>query len=265
MDQGIDLDLDLTPRTRGRAAKPLTAAYVRDLTPADLALLATERGVQPKPIQRLRDSHHALARNLALGYKPGEVSAMTGYSLSRISVLCGDPAFQELLDFYKNDASEEFLAMKAQLDTRMMMNALTAEAVLTERLEDEPETVKTKELNDIARDRADRLGFGPKSTQVNVNVDMGEALRLAREREQRAYSGAPPLKQGGDPLPRLTHGTKPVVLDGAPEPSAAVQPPGAAGSSEPAATPSASEVAAVPWSEPRLEYVHLAVSGDEPQ
>lgn len=257
LSQGIDLDLDLTPRTRGRASRPLSATYVRDLTPADIALLGTERAIQPKPIQRLRDSHHALARTLALGYGPNEASALTGYSVSRISILQSDPAFMELLSFYKDDASEEFLAIKAQLDQRMMVNALTAEAILTERLEEEPEKFKAKDLNEVAISRADRLGYGPKSTQVNVHVDMAETLRLARERAARATpSGAPPLQPqpGGDP-PLLEHSPTSSVVNGAPEPST----PAPAGSGlEQAATPSASEVAAVPWSEPHVEYVPMA-------
>lgn len=261
MDQGIDLDLDLTPRTRGRATKPLTAAYVRDLTAADIALLGTERAIQPRPIQRLRDSHHALARTLALGYGPNEASALTGYSVSRISILQADPAFAELLAFYKDDASEEFLALKAQLDQRMLATALTAESILRERLEEEPETLKAKELNEIAVNRADRLGYGPKSTQVNVNIDMAEALRAARERAAKAdQSGAPPLQPqpgGVSPVHALP---SPVVLQGAPEPSA---PAPEAGSSEPAATSSASEVAAVPWSMPHVEFVRLAANPED--
>lgn len=238
MDQGIDLDLDLSPRTRGRASRPLSATYVRDLNMADIALLGTERGIQPKPIQRLRDSHHALARVLALGYRPGEASAVTGYSLSRISVLQADPAFQELLAFYTNDASEEFLAAKAALDARMMTNAMTAEALLAERMEEEPERLKAGELNDIALGRADRLGYGPKSTQVHVSVDMATALREARQRAEKASGApAPSLKQGGDP-PLLVHDPQnPVVLDGAPDPT----PPALAGGDLAAATPSASE------------------------
>ena len=67
----MDLDLDIL-RTTGRASRPLQAELVREITPADLALLATEKGVKAAPIVKLRASHHALARCLAGGMKPSE-------------------------------------------------------------------------------------------------------------------------------------------------------------------------------------------------
>ena len=53
-----------------------------------------ERGVNVAPmLKRLRDSHHAVARLLAHGLTPFQVSLQTGYSPSRISTLQADPNF----------------------------------------------------------------------------------------------------------------------------------------------------------------------------
>ena len=56
----MDLDLDIV-RTRGRAAVPVTASYVRDLGEADVALITSEKGSKAPSLKRLSDPHHALA------------------------------------------------------------------------------------------------------------------------------------------------------------------------------------------------------------
>ena len=60
-DLGFDIHLG------GRAPKPVGAEIMREITQADLALLATERHIQPSHVQRLSDRHHALARCIATG------------------------------------------------------------------------------------------------------------------------------------------------------------------------------------------------------
>ena len=45
-------DLDIF-RSNGRAAKPVSAALGRELTPADLAMLNVERGTTAPPLKRL--------------------------------------------------------------------------------------------------------------------------------------------------------------------------------------------------------------------
>jgi hypothetical protein len=118
----VDLGLDIS-RTRGRAAKPLAAVELRELTEADLALLETEKGVKPSQIKKIRESHHALARALAAGMKPGEAAIVTGYSQSRISILQADPAFQDLLTVYKEQVGDIYA------DTHHKMAALAVDAV----------------------------------------------------------------------------------------------------------------------------------------
>src|SRR5258708_36547734 len=94
----LNLDINLI----GRKATVIGAEVLRDLTTSDLALLATERGIRPTSIQRITDRHHALARCLASGMSATEAGLVTGYTASRISVLRGDPSFEELIAFYRD-------------------------------------------------------------------------------------------------------------------------------------------------------------------
>lgn len=186
--RGTDLmDLDLIVRTSGRASKDLQAEVIRELNPADLALLEVERGIKPNAIKRLRDSHHAVAKSLAAGMKPAAVSAATGYSLSRISILQGDPAFQELLAHYASLREDAFIDVQQRL---ALLNVDAIEELRT-RLEDEPEKIDVETLLDMVKVLSDRTGNGPasKSTNVNVNLDLSERIRRGRERVLQHVSG----------------------------------------------------------------------------
>ena len=172
----MDLDLDIAPRTRGRAAVPLQADLVRELIPADLALLATERGVQAPAVKRLKASHHALARCLAAGMKPGEAGMATGYSASRVSILQADPSFNELVQLYMSEATSQYEAgMEAMRSLHLDSVELLHERVLDELIE-------TPDLIRVVEKTADRIGMGPKSTSVQVNVDLSARLEAARRR-----------------------------------------------------------------------------------
>jgi hypothetical protein len=199
------MDLDgLTP-LQGRARRDLQVEYIRDLQSSDLALLATERGIKPPGIKQLRDSHHALARILALGTHPAEASLITGYSLSRISILQSDPTFRELLEFYRGRKDE----VVADVIGRMSAVHLEALAELQERLHDTAEQFTPGMLLEIVKTLADRTGYGPtsKNTQVNVNIDIAGRLERARQRviEHLDNSGAAPMATevgNGAALPR---------------------------------------------------------------
>jgi hypothetical protein len=175
----MELDLDVF-RTRGRAPRPVAATVVRELEGGDLALLAEEKGSQPTALKRLSDRHHALARNIAGGMEHGEAGLMSGYVASRVSILLSDPAFKELVEFYRRDVNAQY----RDLHQRLSGLALDAAEELAERLEVEPEKVSIGQLLEITKMGADRTGFGPQSstTNLNVNVDLASRLQAARER-----------------------------------------------------------------------------------
>lgn len=172
VDLGFDIHLG------GRASKALHAEVLRELTESDLGLLATERGIRPTAVQRITDRHHALARCLATGMGATEAGLCTGYTASRISVLRGDPAFEELISFYRADKAAPVL----DLQQRMTSLALDATAELQDRLELTPESVTTDQLLDTVKLTADRTGNGPKQTNVNINMNLGDRMKAARER-----------------------------------------------------------------------------------
>jgi hypothetical protein len=116
-------DLGLRPRLQGRAEIDIDCEYVRDLTPEDMEKFSVERGIQAPDIKRLTDSHHAVARALASGMKPGAVAVVTGYSPSRISILMQSPAFVELVEFYRKDADS------AWADVQVRMSLLSLDSI----------------------------------------------------------------------------------------------------------------------------------------
>lgn len=173
-------------RTRGRAAKPLEAALVRELDAADIALLSEEKGSKAPALKRISDRHHTLARRLAEGVKPGEAALMCRYDPSRVSILLDDPAFKELVAFYQAGITDKFLGQAEQL-AGLSADAMT---LLADKLEAdldlpvEDRKVSIGQLMEVTKLGADRTGFGPQSssTNVNVNVDLAGRLEAARKR-----------------------------------------------------------------------------------
>lgn len=184
------MDPILTQGKRG-GTQP-TAELVRELTDADLGLLAQPRGIGASPIKKLRDSHHALARALATGMDEGQAALITGYSTSRVSILKADPTFSELVAHYRGLAGAEF----ADLAARMTSVGVDALEEIRSRLEESPEEIPTGLLLQIVEKTADRTGFGPKSTTVNLNVNLAARLGEARRRVAEVRDSLPAATEG---------------------------------------------------------------------
>jgi hypothetical protein len=154
------------------------AGAVRDLAPHEEA---DRRVITPA---RLRDSHHAVAKLLAKGLRPLEVAMQTGYALSRISVLQMDPAFKELIEFYRRDED----AVSAELEAQFELVARDVKAVIHDRVLDEPDNIPTSQLMELFKTFADRAGYAPISRSINKNVNLnyGERLDAARKRKDAA-------------------------------------------------------------------------------
>lgn len=155
------------------------AVKVRDLVESDLQS-ARGRSVnsQTPSIARIRDSHHSLARLIADGVKDVDISAITGYSPSRISILKNDPAFSNLVEHYRRNRSEAF----ATVHERFVSLSKDAAEELQARLDEKPESFDNEELMELTKLAADRTGFGPKNVNLNLNVDLGSRLEAARKR-----------------------------------------------------------------------------------
>jgi hypothetical protein len=183
-EQIQDLDLDLFADVRpGRRAVETTAVFVREIRPADLALLASGTSIKPISVKKLTERHHGLARLLASGVSPGEAAIIMGYEGSRVSILQGDPAFEELIEFYRDKVDLEFSAVMGQIA------GLSKDLILElrDRLEDDPEKFSIGQIRELLGLTLDRSGFGPTHKQVtDVNINLSSRLDMARERARAA-------------------------------------------------------------------------------
>lgn len=166
----------------GRATKPLSAVQVRELDDVDVALLGEEKGSRAPALKRLSERHHALARCLASGMEPGDAAITCGYVASRVSILQADPAFQELLAFYRQDVNTKYLDMHGVLAGLSQDAAMELRERLEDDIQSDDKKISMTQLMELTKLGADRTGFGPQSSQVNVNVDLAGRLQAARER-----------------------------------------------------------------------------------
>lgn len=175
----MDLDLDIRS---GNGADPIVVSVSRELTEADKILLESQPVAvrNGTTLRRLRDSHHRIAKLLADGLRPGEVSQITGYSLSRISVLQADPAMQELIAFYTENKIKEY----SDFHARMADLGMDALQELHARLDEDPDKMDNDFLRGLVKDLADRTGHAPVSKNVNINAHVNLADRLTRARQR---------------------------------------------------------------------------------
>lgn len=157
---------------RNRMAVPIDFQVLRELGEGDIERLLDPEAL-PRAAQRLKDlrqSHHHLAQVLAQGISQEQASLVTGYSPSRISVLKGDPAFAELLEYYQSNQESKF----AEVTERKVRLGLSMLDELQERLEEGPEKFTNRELLDGAEQllKADGRGGAamPGGPAVNLSV-----------------------------------------------------------------------------------------------
>jgi hypothetical protein len=199
---------------RGRMAKPVELLSIRPITKDDLPRITKPRDKSATIPQRLRESHHFIARLLALGYDLAQASAATGYSMNRISQLAQAPAMIEQIALYRGEFNGKVVE---QLDTfahLAVQNMIAAERQINDTIadsDDENELLPLRELREIVKDRADRFGYGKHTTSTNVNVDFASRLEAAIQRSgkqptqikahQVAPDSGPQLGPRAQPLP----------------------------------------------------------------
>jgi hypothetical protein len=207
-------------RTVGRPQAQVELEVIGELTEADLEALELARPEGVPTVQRLRDSHHNLARALASGRRPGEAGFICGYSHSRVSVLQDDPAFQELVAQYRKDYHNGTLPeYQGQVEDAMAVLSLSTR-MIRDRLEDaeaEGKPVPLPELRSNVVEFGDRLGFAKRTVNLNINANLADRLAAAR---LRAFGGdqregpLAPASQGALPSPSISDGgLNPVLPD----------------------------------------------------
>ena len=175
------LDFDPSALAPGRKKQGIVYGAPVELASEEAQHCATHSAPTISPLKRIGSRHHMLARLLAEGNKPGVCAAITGYDNARISILQNDPAFKELVEFYRATADAAFRDMHEHL-AGMSADALNE---LRQRLEDDPEDFSVNQLMELLKVGADRTGFGPQSTQ-NTNIKSDIAVRLEAGRKRAA-------------------------------------------------------------------------------
>jgi len=103
----------------------------------------------------------------------GDAAVFCGYTISRVSILQSDPAFKELLTFYREDAQRPY----RDLHIRLSGLASDASELLQERLEliwnlkSKSVRFRSVSLWSLEDGRGPHR-FGPQATNLNVNVDL---------------------------------------------------------------------------------------------
>jgi hypothetical protein len=194
----IEEVLGSPPPARGRRpTKPLYASITRQLTQADIQALwdVPEGGLksQVSTLQRLRSSHHMLAKILADGVEQNEASLITGYSPSYISNIKNEPMFQELVTHYTSMKAEVYL----NVHERLASLGLDVVEELQERLATSPQDFGIRDLKEIGELALDRSGHGPTSSvkhQHNVALVAPDQLdRIKNEVRTKQVGRAIPL------------------------------------------------------------------------
>lgn len=171
-------------KTKGRKLSSLELEILGPIEPQDL--IVREEGGLPTSeaptIAKLRGIHHEIAQLLAQGLSETEVSAITSYSLSRISILKKDPSFKDLVAFYQKQKTEQF----ADVQKRLATLSLDAIGEIQERLAEKPDSISTSQLIELSKVTLDRAGYSPVAKSQNISVSMSaEELRELRQAANR--------------------------------------------------------------------------------
>jgi hypothetical protein len=100
---------------------------------------------RPSSIKRIRDHHHHIARLIAQGKRTTEVAREVGYSISRISILKGDPAFRQLVEMYRANYAQ--LDEIAYADVKKKAALLLANTIdhRNDQYEEDPDSITPAE------------------------------------------------------------------------------------------------------------------------
>jgi len=180
------------------------------LTPVDLdTLVEGPRRPSGAPPATLKDVHHQMARLFAMGLRTGQVSERIGYTFNRVSTIRNSPAFEALVQHYRGKLDESFSRASYDYFSTLSENSIRAERMIADRLAeaseggDDAPVISTKELLAISRDGADRIGYGKRQTNVNLNADFATLLDRAVSRSRDAQRTIEGETSAPPPPPKL--------------------------------------------------------------
>lgn len=187
--EGIDLGSMAPPR--GKLRKPIEYVVLRELNERDFALLQAppKLGVTTAEVQRMTNRHHSLARLLAEGRSAVECCAITGHSQSRVSILQDDPAFAELIAFYKQQLTTVYLNVHERLATL----GISCMEELQERLETNPGEFTARELKEIMESTFNKTVAPDKTVKGGLGSGGGTPVSISINFPASPHAAAPPL------------------------------------------------------------------------
>lgn len=147
-------DIGISLSRKGKPATQVAMETLREITPEDIDWLQ-ETPVEAKTpaIKQLRHTHHLAARLLAEGRKEIEVAQITGYSISRVSIMLNhDPAFKQLVAYYKANMEMAYV----NVHERLAALGIHCLEELQDRVANAPETFGNKELRELMQALMDR-------------------------------------------------------------------------------------------------------------
>lgn len=166
---------------KGAVAKPIPIGQPEALVASDLARLNEKRYVASTP-QKLRDSHHMIARLAATGLRGFQIAEKLGYSRVRVNDLLNSPAMEELVANYRAKVDEAFVENADAFFDLATRNMLAAERHISDHiaeLDEQGELLPIRTALAVSRDAADRFGYGKKTQNLNINVDFAAKLEAA--------------------------------------------------------------------------------------
>ena len=186
----------------GRIAKPIPIGQPEPLVLADLERLKETRYTATTP-QKLRDSHHMIARLRAAGLRNFQIAERMGYSVVRITALLSSPSMEELVAQYRVKVDESFVENIGEFYQVATQNMIAAERHISDHiaeLDEQGELLPVRVALAIASDGKDRFGPSKKSQQTNINVDFAAALEKAIARSGKQIEGTPPQPPTSRPV-----------------------------------------------------------------
>lgn len=207
---------------KGAIAKPIPIGEWTPLIAADLERLKEKRYAPSTP-QKLRDSHHMIARLRASGLRGHTIAERMGYSSVRVNDLLNSPAMEELVAQYRAKVDESFVESTGEFFEVAMQNMKAAERHISDHfaeLDAAGELMPVRVALAIASDGKDRFGPSKKSQQTNINVDFAAALEKAIARSGKSIEGSLGVVKSSQPTPlplpqsevRKSHGASPPPL-----------------------------------------------------
>jgi len=180
-----------------RVAPPVEVEVVRALTQDDVPLLLAPPpvGSTAPSVQKMRHQHHLLARTLAEGHSHAAAALITGFSVSRISILSSDPTFQHLLQHYTDNKDLIF----TDLMERMKTLGLSTLEELQARLDEKPDEWSKRELMDLAElllVKGKGPGAGAASAAGSPAVAISVSFVQAAVKPDAIGGGSAPIIEG---------------------------------------------------------------------